>query len=85
MNAEDMVIELQEKADEVESVGAIDFPDDPNMIVTYRNDANELRKAATMIEDEEYDEALEHLEMLDTALRDEVPDNVWTFLEEQND
>jgi len=59
---------------------ATHWPDDRDMIRVARQDAKKLNEAADLIKDNNFEAAYNKLEQLDTAVREEVPIEVFNFL-----
>ncbi len=57
--------------------------DDPGMMSMYAGDAEDMFKIAAIMQDGDYPAAYEKAGNMDTAARDEIPDKVYEFLEEE--
>ena len=58
-----------------------EFPDDDNSLELATEDAKALNKIADMILHADYEMAYNSIEDLDTAVRDEIPQLVYAFLD----
>lgn len=79
MNDKIMATKLREKSDHMLKL-AKKHPD----VTIYYNDAGDLRSIAQLIEEKDYAGALEFAYRKDTALREEIPEDVWKFLLSKN-
>ena len=57
--------------------------DDPGMMSMYASDAEDMFKIAEIMQDGDHPAAYEKARNMDTAARDEIPDEVYKFLEEE--
>jgi len=58
---------------------------DPGMMSMYAGDAEDIFAVARMMEEGNYGAAYEKVCNMDTAARDEIPNKVYKFLEENGD
>jgi ribosomal protein L32E len=65
----------------IESYGAHLDTDEEDMLRMYREDLKDLKKIRTLIKNRKFKEAWKKARGLDTAVREEIPDNVYEFLE----
>jgi hypothetical protein len=57
--------------------------DDPGMMAMYAGDAEDMFRIAKIMQDGDHPAAYEKARNMDTAARDEIPDDVYRFLEEE--
>jgi hypothetical protein len=71
---------LRKAAKEKLDRGLHTWKGDQDMIDMVRGDARDMRKVAQLILANKLDEARRHVQHMDTAAREEIPDDVWYWL-----
>lgn len=56
------------------------FSDDPHMMKTCRNDIRDLKKGLSLFKKGKYTEAKGYVNLLDTLVRELIPNSCWDFM-----